>query len=71
MNMMLANDKPTTVQIDWLARVLGREVWAELSGNDEFKSALETSLGHARRVALHHLADKELAKRHDWAVSAD
>jgi hypothetical protein len=55
------NGKPTEAQKSWLERIFGPETWSELCGKPEFLAALETSLYHARRIALRHLAAKELS----------
>ena len=55
--------RPTEAQKMWLARIFGEDVWTELCGKAEFLQALETSIEMARRIALRHLADKELYQR--------
>ena len=56
--------KPTEAQKSWFARIFGPETWQELCRQPEFVGALDNSLGLARRIALRHLAAKELA--HSW-----
>ncbi len=56
---MNGDAKPTEDQKLWLARVLGPDLWRELAGKDEFLSALDSSIVHARRIALQYLAEKE------------
>jgi hypothetical protein len=68
MDTMNSSNKPTRAQKDWLARVLGQAAWGELSGKPEFVEALESSISRARRIALRHLADKELNKRQEQAL---
>jgi len=58
---MSDGSKPTTDQKNWLAQVFGPKVWGELTAMPDFVAALNESLGHARQIALRHLADKELA----------
>jgi len=56
---MSDGSNPTEEQKNWLAGVLGREVWNELRNVPEFQKALNASLGKARQIALQHLASKE------------
>lgn len=63
---------PTPEQQAWLAGVLGRKAWRELSANPDFITALNTSMDLARRIGLKHIASKEGSSRppkaEAWAV---
>jgi hypothetical protein len=59
---MLAG-RPTEQQKLRLAGLFGCDEWRELCSIAEFARALDTSLDQARRIALRHLADKELLRR--------
>ncbi len=50
--------QPTLEQKEWLAGVLGPQVWGELKDRPDFQAALGVSLEEARRIALRHMADR-------------
>jgi|GEM_PF-3066174 len=58
---MSDGSKPTTDQKNWLETVFGPQLWRELLSLPHFEAALNESLGHARQIALRHLAEKERA----------
>ncbi len=62
-SQVVTGSRPTEAQKRWLAGIFGQEVWRELCAKTEFVQALDTSIELARRLALRHLADKELYQR--------
>jgi len=51
--------KPTETQKQWLAGVVGPEVWSELLSHESFRAALESSIQRSHQMALRYSATRE------------
>ncbi|HEY1173814.1 MAG TPA: hypothetical protein VGH19_20785 [Verrucomicrobiae bacterium] len=51
--------KPTETQKQWLAGVVGPEVWGELLAHEGFRAALESSIERSHQMALRYAHARE------------
>ncbi len=51
--------KPTETQKQWLAGVVGPEVWRELQAHEGFRAALENSIERSHQMALRYATARE------------
>ncbi len=65
--------KPTEAQKEWLAGVVGPEVWDELLARESFRAALERSIERSHQMALRYATARErvvpmMADQQLWAA---
>lgn len=51
--------KPTEAQKNWLAGVVGQDVWGELLSHESFRAALESSIERSHQMALRYTFARE------------
>jgi hypothetical protein len=51
--------KPTETQKQWLAGVVGQDVWGELLAHEGFRVALESSIERSHQMALRYAFARE------------